>query len=240
MTLFLEIMDGELKGTRTLVRAGISIGRREGTLTIRDSKLSNKHAQIELRSDGYFWLVDLGSSNGIKMSGGTRTKELKLEDGASFVLGRTPFRVIGVDAIAGVDDLEPALEHTMTRTWRDTVLELAAHSAKKFKYVKREVAPFVPMVRLRFIRGTQSGTEWLLGYGPRAIGSNTVELTLEDPSLPGLCFRLIPHSDGTVFKNESDAKLNGKWVEKEFLHSGDVIEIGNTQVQVEFDEQNEQ
>ena len=236
MTLFLEITDGEHKGTRTLVREGLSIGRREGSLTIRDSKLSNKHAYIQKRAGGAFWLVDMGSSNGIKLPGGGRIAELKMEEGLSFILGRTPFSVIGVDAIASVDQLEPALEQTMTRTWRETVLELANRTAEKYRYVKREVAPFVPMIRLKIIRGPQSGTEWLLGYGPRSIGSNTVELTLEDPSLPGLCFRILPHADGTVFKNESNAKLNDNWIEKEFLHSGDIIEIGNTQIQVVFDE----
>src|ERR1700733_6755501 len=134
MTLFLEIMDGDLKGTRTLVREGLSIGRREGSLTIRDSKLSNKHAYIQKRASDDFWLVDLGSSNGIKMPAGNRVSELKIEQGVSFILGRTPFEVVGAESIATVDELEPALEQTQTRTWREAVLEFAERSLGKYKY----------------------------------------------------------------------------------------------------------
>jgi hypothetical protein len=93
-------------------------------------------------------------------------------------------------------------------------------------------------LKLKFIKGVQAGTEWTIGYGPRSVGTASVDLTLEDVALPGVCFRLEPQHRGVLFKNETarEVRLNGKWVVSELLRHGDVIEIVNTQIQVVFDE----
>lgn len=239
MELLLEVLDGELKGTRLPIRNGLTVGRKEGLLTIRDSKLSSKHAVVQQRPDGSLWMVDAGSSNGIKVAIG-RVRELKLEPGVTFTLGRTSFIVAQgtAEEIEAIDLAPP----TVTRTWKHLVADLAKRAQAEAKPVKSDLAVFNPALRLQFTRGIQYGTEWLVGYGPRAIGAASMDLALEDVGLPPVCFRVLPKERGVLFVNESvqgdalvEVKLNGRWIEREFLREGDVIEIGNTQIQVGFD-----
>jgi hypothetical protein len=240
MALFLEILDGEHQGTLAQVRDGLSIGRKRGSLTLRDSKLSSLHAAVQSRPDGSLWLVDQGSSNGIKVNG-TRMAELELTQGLEFVLGRTTFKVVLRADLAADPTQEPPAdpgERAVVREWWESIQELAERGIRLPPAKVREIAAFRPILKLRFIRGIQTGAEWTVGYGPRTVGTDSVDLTLEDVSLPGLCFSLIPQDKGVVLKNETDrsVKLNGRWVETEFLRSGDVIEIGSTQIQVVFDD----
>ena len=51
-----------------------------------DSNVSRYHAEIEFR-DGDFWLIDLNSSNGTKLNGGTVKSDEKLGDGDEIMLG---------------------------------------------------------------------------------------------------------------------------------------------------------
>jgi hypothetical protein len=236
MALFLEILDGEHQGTLAQLQEGFSIGRKRGSLTLRDSKLSSLHAAVELRPNGSLWLVDQGSSNGIKLDG-IRVDELELTAGREFILGRTAFKVVLGPDEAHEPSPDPG-EALIVREWWESLQELAERGIRLGPMKAKEIAAFRPPLKLRFIRGIQMGSEWIIGYGPRTVGTDSVDLTLEDVSLPGLCFSLIPQDQGAVLKNETDRsmKLNGRWVETEFLRSGDVIEIGSTQIQVVFDD----
>lgn len=237
MQLFLEITNGELRGTRAALREGFSIGRKKGTLNIRDSKLSSLHVIVEQRQDHSLWLVDAGSSNGIKTDAG-RLRELKLEAGQAFTLGRTEFRILdSAEAASGTDVDYNLAEATMTRDWWHWVQELAERGQVEAKAANREVEPFDPIVVLRIIRGPQAGTEWTLGYGPRSVGPASVDLHLDDVSLPAVCFKLIPDKYGVLFQNETekDVKVNGKWVKSGLLRHGDKIDIRGIQIQVVLD-----
>jgi hypothetical protein len=73
-----------LSGSRVLM------GRsRECDIMVNDPNVSRRHA--ELRSDGGRWsVVDLGSTNGIKVNG-RRTEQRELSDGDKLTLGVTDF-----------------------------------------------------------------------------------------------------------------------------------------------------
>lgn len=244
MALYLEIISGPLKGTRKTVADGLVIGRKEGDLTIQDSKLSSKHARIERRPDGSMWLVDLGSSNGIKLQD-ERVRVLRLTPGLQFTLGRTPF-VVGKEQAASqageesvVNFAEPAaVAQTVTRTFWDHLKGLAENAAREAKNVSRPIVAFTPPLRLKFTRGLQMGAEWTVGYGPRMVGTRSTDLPLEDQRLPEICFRLVPHGDAVLLRCESPAhvRLNGKNVIAEVLRHGDLIDIATTQIQVHLDE----
>ena len=67
----------------------ITIGRAAGnTITLDDSNVSQYHARVEQRADGY-WLVDQGSSNGSSVNGITAEPEVLLQNGDTIVLGGT-------------------------------------------------------------------------------------------------------------------------------------------------------
>lgn len=236
MALFLEIVDGEMKGTRTQVREGLIIGRKEGGLTVRDSKLSSRHAKVEQRFDGSLWLVDLKSANGIKTREG-RVRELQLISGAAFTLGRTHFQVIATEDAPSHDEMPThAVAVTVTRTFWDSIREMADRGRHEGRTVRRELIPFDPPLRLQFVRGTQTGTVWTLGYGPRMIGASSIDLQVDDPTLADVCFRLEPFSGGVLFKNEADTRVNGRKVDTAELKPGDTIELVNTQILVVADE----
>ena len=79
------LVDGErheLTG-RTLV-----LGRsREADLRIDDANISRRHAEIR-QEDGAYWIVDLGSTNGVEVNG-RRVDRARLSNDDRIVLGRT-------------------------------------------------------------------------------------------------------------------------------------------------------
>ena len=248
MALYLEILSGDQKGTRVKLINDLVIGRREGLLTIRDPKLSSKHAKVEAKEDGSFWLVDLGSANGIKLHE-SRVRRLKLEPAIRFTLGRTQFLVVYDDEPRAKTDNQAGDFHaksaqTVTRTHWDQLRELseqiASSAQAKQSKQKTRVTPFDPTLRLEFIKGIQTGTVWTLGYGPRKIGCRSLDLLLEDVD-SDTNFQISPAASsakGAILKSESkiDVKINGKPVKNADLKNGDVIEVASSQIRVIFDE----
>ena len=224
MELYLEILDGPAKGSRTPLREGLTIGRRDCDVNLDDSKVSGKHARLELRSDGTFWLIDSGSANGIRVGSGKVT-EVALDPGVDFKLGRTSLKVGG--------------KKTST-TWRKTIMALTERGIKESAPTsnREAVVALKSPLKMTFTRGLQVGQEWTIGYGPREIGSSSVDLPLHEPGAPPKCFRLLPRDGETIVRVHEDASkkvlLNGKPVETAFLRTGDVIEIGNTRIEISF------
>ena len=67
------------------------IGRsRDCDITVDDPNVSRRHAEIR-HEDGAYWLVDLGSTNGITVDG-ERVERARLEPGPEFLLGTTEVR----------------------------------------------------------------------------------------------------------------------------------------------------
>jgi predicted component of type VI protein secretion system len=238
MALIFEIMEGELRGDRTPVREGLTIGRQGCDLNLQDSKVSGKHAKVERRSDGQLWLVDLGSSNAIKTEAG-KVRELLLQPGSVFNIGRVQLRVLDSSG-QFMDSTQPEiLVETPTRTWWDSMNDLVARAEQEGKAAKRDVLPFPSLVTLKIQRGLQAGTEWTLGYGPRDVGAGSIDLPLYETGLPNQCFRLIPKGESVVLKvfdtAEGQVLVNGRRVENALLESGDEIDIGETQIKISFE-----
>ncbi|GAB4444945.1 MAG: hypothetical protein Kow00120_14810 [Anaerolineae bacterium] len=77
----------------------VSIGREERNEVVvpYDSRISRRHAQIEMSGDGLY-LRDLGSRNGTYLEDGTRiTDATPIQPGTLFRLGRTWLKVDLVD-----------------------------------------------------------------------------------------------------------------------------------------------
>jgi hypothetical protein len=79
------VIDGK---RHELTRAATVLGRsKECDLPIDDANISRRHAEIR-REDGAYWIVDLGSTNGIEVNG-RRVERTKLLNQDRIVLGRT-------------------------------------------------------------------------------------------------------------------------------------------------------
>ena len=74
--------------TKELDKPRTVIGRsRECDIQVTDTNVSRQHAELLHEGDRY-WLVDLGSTNGIEADG-KRVQRLELEDGTRFTVGST-------------------------------------------------------------------------------------------------------------------------------------------------------
>jgi hypothetical protein len=245
MDLFLEVIDGPLKGTRTPLRDGLTLGRKGCDVNIEDSKVSSKHAFLEERPDGSFWLVDNESANGIRVNG-KRALEVELKAGSGFRLGRTRFQVLGSGDMA-TEGLHTKVKNVFKsvkagKTWRETIVHLSERVIRESdlkKVAPNKLVPFQHALKLSFVRGMQSGTDWILSYGPRDVGASSVDLPLFEPGLPARCFRLLPQDNEIVVRVEEKLYgkilLNGKRFETAFIRPGDVLEIGNTQIAIQFE-----
>jgi hypothetical protein len=66
----------------------IIIGRsRECDITLEDANVSRRHAQVE-QQNGAFWIIDLGSTNGVEVNG-RRVDRARLEPGDTILVGKT-------------------------------------------------------------------------------------------------------------------------------------------------------
>jgi Protein of unknown function (DUF3662)/FHA domain len=71
-----------------LTKRRLVIGRsRDCDLTLDDPNVSRRHAEVR-HEDGGYWVVDLGSTNGVEVNG-SRVERAELADGDQILLGRT-------------------------------------------------------------------------------------------------------------------------------------------------------
>jgi hypothetical protein len=74
-----------------LSKGRILIGRsRECDLTVDDPNVSRRHAEVR-QENGAFWIVDLGSTNGVEVNG-ERVERARLKPDDTIVLGTTELR----------------------------------------------------------------------------------------------------------------------------------------------------
>lgn len=231
MQLIFEIVGGDQAGARFEIRQGLSIGRKDSDIILKDPKVSSLHAKIEERGKDSFFLVDAGSVNGLKV-GKEKVQEVLLVPGVQVRLGRTTLKVLDGT------NLEPAaIAQGGLETWPATIGRLANWAGKKLANEgASEVAAFNPLIQLKFIQGRQAGTVWTLGYGPRRVGTEALDLRIEEPDSPAVCFELQAHREGPQFVSEhpDKVKLNGKEIRQSRIGSGDVIEIGKTKIEIVF------
>lgn len=240
--VILRINDGPQRGQRTVVFSGMVLGRKEGDLKIDDQKLSVRHAQIEFKNNEWL-LIDLNSANKIKVND-QRYDEVVLFDGLKFIIGSTEIEVIEreIQESAETPDEQsnqtPSPENPPEWKWQEILSELIERADKKTEDVNPDLHPFPSSVKIEFINGPQTGVLWQLGYGPRRVGSSTLEMQIVDARLPvefeidsnGSSFLLRPTMGSAV-------KVNGRPIDaKELpLRSGDKIELGSTKLRIHFE-----
>ena len=238
--LLLRILDGPHKGTRAPVREGLTIGRKDGDLILKDSKMSVKHARIEWRENEWV-LVDLGSSNKIKVEG-ERYAEVVVYPGLLFTVGSTDFEVLEKPRADKLKDRDFEFTGSIevpveSLTWREILsATLSRAQARPATERKAIIRPFPATVRLEFVSGVQHGTTWILGYGPREAGAKSFDLPLFDDAAADSAFILDTAEGKVLFRASSDSivRLNGKVASSApvELRSGDRIEFGKTRIRV--------
>jgi len=227
MVTYIEIISGVGEGSRYEVKAGLTMGRYQTDIEVKDPKVSSLHARFEVDPKGQFVLLDLDSSNGIHISG-RRVKKVALLPGVVFELGRTQFKVFQVDE-------QVASEFNRIVTWREMLKEQITTLSRLDRPLVQGLQSFSPALRLVFIQGVQTDQEIILGYGPRKAGSVSLDIQLLDGEAPQEAFEIHPHIGTAQIQLKSGrVKLNDKFQDLEILKEGDLISFGSTVIRVQY------
>jgi hypothetical protein len=228
MALFLEVTSGADEGQKFKLVAGVRIGRTTGEIILAEPKMSALHAQVKSSENGKLYLIDSGSSNGIKING-SKVQKVALMDGVTFRIGGTTFRV------REEADEPPEAEPVMEEGWRGVLRTHVPMLEAQNSTLGPALLPFSSLVELHFIEGVQADTKILLGYGPRKAGGAVLDIELQDPGSPEVAFEIRPLEDGTILFQTNHPQtilLNDNSFATESLKSGDQIRVGSSLIEV--------
>ncbi len=241
MALFLEITEGPQKGTRFRASAGIKIGRTTGEILLDDPKVSTLHAQFEVDAKGALSLVDRGSSNGLHISGQS-VQRIRMLPGVRFRVGRTHFLVIKDDSVIDEPQVLDPESTIKSQKWKNVLKSRIPQLASSNQLNPEVVSAFPKIVELVFVQGPQLNQKITLGYGPRRVGRDGLDVEILEPSCPDVAFEVRPEkqsegdpeSSGIAFytKYPQIVILNGESRYGRHLKHGDQIQIGATTIEV--------
>lgn len=228
MVTFIEITEGPNEGSRFKMEEGITLGRSKADIIIPDPKVSGTHAQVALDGKGQLVLVDLDSSNGLRING-RRVKKVALLSGVSFEIGRTQFKVLTIEE-------EQAGNFARLMTWRGIIKEDLSQISENSQVGAPKLEGFSPALKLTFTQGIQADQEIILGYGPRMAGSDSLDIELLDPKAPPKAFELLPGPGMVEIKilARGKALLNNQSIKSAMLKDGDLISFGNSLIRVNY------
>ncbi len=229
MALFLEITQGSPLGERVLLTAGLRIGRSEGDFQIQDAKISSLHARVEEGEKGQYFLVDAGSTNGLRV-GGQKVAKVAMLPGVILQMGKTTLKVV---ELFKNEVIEPSFTPT---NWREVITREVRKGQFQNQTQAVRAAVFAKSVQLNIRSGIQLGTEWVLGFGPRDFGSRTLDFELLEDTSPAIAFSLSPDGDKVRFDTRYPdlVLLNDLPLNSDTLKEGDKIRIGQTLIEFSF------
>ena len=235
----LRVLSGPQKGQEFPVSPGMVIGRLRADIAVGDPKMSGQHAKIETSSDGTLLLTDLGSTNGIRVNN-KRLAQVSLTVGLQIKLGNTLFETLD-DVVATAEtspSLPPPVPENKPRgpAWAEYLSDFARSALEKIPNKPAELLPFDPALVMTVQSGPQAGTVWTFGYGPRAVGADTLDCAVLDEGVPPVAFTVRPQSKKAFLEATKNGKvrLNGKIVSAEVLNAGDQISLGKTVLKVSY------
>jgi len=231
MALFLEILEGPGEGQKFRLLPGIRIGRSVGEIIVADPKVSSLHAQVENSENGQLFLVDRGSSNGIRING-QKVQKAAMLSGVRFSIGKTLFRVVEVIA-----EPSPLPDLEVGNGWKEVLQTKVPQLPSTNRSSRASVQPLCPLIELDFLEGIQAEYKIVLGYGPRKAGSDVLDIELQDPLAPDIAFEILPLEDGSIqFQTAYPdiVQLNDTSVNEGILKPGDRIRVGSSLIEVKF------
>ncbi|MFN7454014.1 MAG: FHA domain-containing protein [Pseudobdellovibrionaceae bacterium] len=222
MSYYLEIISGPVPLGRFKIKAGYRLGRSTGEILLPDPKISALHAQVEIDQNGQYFLVDRGSSNGIKVDG-ERVDRMPISQGVIFQVGKTLLRVVLETEPEDEEETRPRVQ-----TWKDSLFESLPRMKKANAPSDGTLQPFRKRVFLEFASGPQAPKKLALGYGPRHFGRDSLDFELIEPLAEAKSFRIVPVSGNPTLQPLQDGVLlNGVEAGEVELKDGDEIKLGS-------------
>ena len=157
-------------------------------------------------------------------------KKVLLIPGVSVTVGDTDLRIKEISE-------QQAQKLFAKKSWRSTLRSFFSQTNSTKKPRVEKLAVFNPVIELEFLTGLQAEQKKILSYGPRSAGFGHLDIEIEEASAPQLAFEIHPQEPaGALFVNKSGVKilLNKTPLEKAQLKEGDLIEIGQSIIKVNF------
>lgn len=224
MSLYFVIQSGPLQGESYEISPNMTVGRGDkADISIADPNISFLHAQIQ-KKDNQFYLIDKGSKNKIKVDK-TKQDSVALQHLLMFQLGNTKIQ------INDSDYKEPQLQK---KNWKQKLYTDLEQEVFVNDNVSENIKALNPSISLSFISGIQTKTKYILGYGPRNIGSSSMDLPIIGENIPENCFSIFLEDQKTVFKTNHTKRvlLNQKPINKSIVKDKDIIYIDNIKIKI--------
>jgi len=227
MYLILQFLKGPLAGKAVTLKRSVTVGRVGTDLKIDDPKLSQIHAFIQFTQEGRWVATDNNSHNGLLFHK-KKTKKIVLEEGVEFQMGSSLVRC----KMKGAAPSKSAVSEDQIESFAKWLVGVTSGFANR----KKSATEINPQINLRFIEGLQYGTVWSIFYGPRKIGRGSTDLCLYEEGLPENLFVIEGINKQPYLKTPhfDRVRVNGDSVEKRKLIHGDVIQVGDSKLQVEM------
>lgn len=212
------------------LKDGMVIGRANADIVVPDPIVSTRHAMVRKDGQGNWTLFDMDSRNGVYFEG-RKAKSILLKRGVNFTIGKVFFQTVEVENTNFTASKSVPMA---TETWHEKISRMADSVAKSATKEIRTPELFGAVMSMDFISGIQTGTQWVITYGPRAFGSEIPEFTILEENAPGVCFAVSGDNKGITFKTDHPSKvlLNGKSTKTDLVKSGDEISIAQTRIRI--------
>lgn len=238
MQLYFEIINGPLKGEKFIITNMLSLGRSGQDINLNDPLVSTHHADIKINKNGDFVLHDNNSRNGLIFKGKSEFK-ITLKAGQRIKIGHSLLEVKTKNKKIISSDLKLLDEKENDFDCLKNSKSIAKHLinfSKNIKNTKLKLSAFKPAILLKITHGLQTNTQWTLGYGPRQIGSQSLEFPILELNAPKICFEIIPKKYGPQFITSHPDKilLNEDSVASQILKNKDVICFNSLSIEVNF------
>jgi pSer/pThr/pTyr-binding forkhead associated (FHA) protein len=229
MITFIEFVEGPDAGVRLRVAPNLTLGRSKADIIIRDPKISGTHAQVQSDARGQLLLIDLDSANGLYING-LRVKKIAFLQGVIFSIGRTQFRVVQVE---GAEAVIPKSDND---GWYSALRNSLIDAECSDQATSNKISSFTPAIKLTFIEGIQAESEIILGYGPRKLGSDSLDIEILDKDAPKEAFELHPKKGAAEFRNKAldRVSINKQPISIKTLQEGDLISFGSTLIKISY------
>ncbi|MCB0393154.1 MAG: FHA domain-containing protein [Bdellovibrionales bacterium] len=208
------------------LRSGTRFGRQGAEIIVKDPRVSSIHAIVEQDMSGRMFLVDAGSSNGIKVKGKSETK-IRLIPGTKFTLGSTEFLIRDESS-------------TISPEFSQLALTLEKLASTAFIGKGTGTIAFQNAVIIEVVQGASLGNSVEFGFGPRYVGTDSLDFSFLEFGPKGealqLGFTVLPEGNAIRYSTTTPnkVKLNGRPISSEILKGGEKVSIGETQLLIRF------
>jgi pSer/pThr/pTyr-binding forkhead associated (FHA) protein len=203
------------------------IGRSEDNdVILNHKKISSQHAKI-VKDDKSYYLIDLGSRNGIKING-NKAKNIKLDNLNEVIIGSFKIKIMTENEVS-------EQKKSKEKKYFEEFEDLFQKTIKKSKNDPQNLVSLTPALKLNVISGLNAGQCFLLGYGPRLFGPLSLETMILDEEKPGFEFIIFNFKNKNYIQPLSKNILlfNSNYVNhKQTIKNGDIYQFGKTRFEI--------